>query len=118
MEYIVDRRLMLADQGPLKCMAALEAMRAKRDVLLAWARDEDFLPGGPAGLLVATRVGGGSDAYAVAEVLGERGPPSDVSQREVQLRGPPTWRPLERWMKIECVSNQELGGAELLAAWR
>ena len=37
---------------------------------------------------------------------------------DLEMRGPPDWRPLRKWFGVEYVSNRELGEAELMQAWR
>ncbi|KOO25113.1 folc bifunctional protein [Chrysochromulina tobinii] len=118
-EFRVAESTLLEDMGLVKALEGLDAIRARRDDLEAWARDESVLPAGPAGLLICTRAHGRADEYDVAEVLDSRRAAN--GEIELKLRGPAEWRPLTRWLALEFVSNvpnHKLACTVQMAAWR
>ena len=115
-ERQVDATCLLVDRPLVAVLQGLVAIHIRREALEEWLKDESCLPHGPAGLLVCMRDPTNRASNIVAEVL-------DVRHRsggggELEMRGPPDWRPLNRWFGIEYVSNRELGEAELLQACR
>jgi hypothetical protein len=118
-EFRVAESTLLEDMGLVKALEGLDAIRARRDDLEAWARDESVLPAGPAGLLICTRAHGRADEYDVAEVLDSRRAAN--GEIELKIRGPAEWRPLTRWLALEFVSNvpnHKLAYTVQMAAWR
>ena len=118
-EFRVPESTLLEEMGLVKALEGLDAIRARRKALEAWARDESVLPAGPAGLLICTRANGQADEYDVAEVLDVRR--AADGKIELEMRGPAEWRPLTRWLSLEYVSdvpNEKLADTAQIAAWR